>query len=544
MSATLVKLNITRRSPTVPAVSDAFNQCEHAPIPVVTNGRGLPALPVELLRQIFSELQTQADRSHLAQTCRRVSLLLIPELYTHDAKYDDHHALLWACESNKDKLLEDLIRRDATIVDRIFTEDHSYHGRRITSKYLTPLITAIRASSTMCVFILLKNGANANLPDQEPVEGHRARWYPINWAVGCRTSRSIPIIKMLKKRGADINQIPRWPERIPGYIYPDIFSSASPGLDLPPIFRVLLFEKPRLPQSRYNELTDATSFNKDFKKLLALRNKQLKHLLENGADANAKRNIGGVEFKQTPVFFLLLQLQWFSTSFYFPDVLKLRHEENTQAQIVNEMSVLFLNTLKDYGADIHMRVAHMPKPPLRETTPLLEACALPDPHRPIIHWFLDNGVSINTPNAGGRTPLMSYCDARYGSAIRDLEQLEAFVKRGPCLNARDSDGRTALHKLLLNRDLRPLVREKAAKMLVKRGADPTIANNWGELPGQESKVYHPDFEIDDDLKQWLDEEVSKRQRKREHTKASQTRGKQNRDNQGKKTETMTSRFCN
>ncbi len=71
----------------------------------------------------------------------------------------------------------------------------------------------------------------------------------------------------------------------------------------------------------------------------------------------------------------------------------------------------------------------------------------------------------------GQTALHLYVDAHRGFYInRDV--LDAFLAAGAKINATDNDGDT------------PLMMAKSsniARMLIERGADPTIRNKWGKM---------------------------------------------------------------
>ncbi|KAJ8127497.1 hypothetical protein O1611_g6138 [Lasiodiplodia mahajangana] len=281
---------------------------------------------------------------------------------------------------------------------------------------------------------------------------------------------------MLKAHSANVNQVP---QDLTGGGF-----ECAKGIKCAPIFRVLMLEKPRARSSRSRQPTSCETFNNDLQRIQGVRLRQLVALLENGADPNQRYDRDFV----TPIFFLLTSLGTYMPSFYFESWLMLSDEAEHQTNLVNEIVVDFLDTLRDFGADIsRLGNIYYYKEHLARSifaaypeTPLHAACRLNDRHKPIIHWFLRNGVSINSLGRAESTPLMAYC----GSKFTNLDQFRQFLRCKPLINHQDILGRTALHDLCDNYGLQPQVMEKAVRMMLDRGANPTLLNNEGRAPGQ------------------------------------------------------------
>ncbi|KAI1736109.1 hypothetical protein F4680DRAFT_469381 [Xylaria scruposa] len=443
----------------------------------------LAAAPAEILINILGYLRAKKDWLCLARSCRRVSNFIVPELDKYTVGDGDYYAVWYACVANKTTILLRHIAFDATIVNRHFTKDFRRKARkirrntkfgtrcrfdpewRVFGKGMTPLSVAIIAGSKAIVQLLLANGADPNRRDLTPVRVPwcpiRVPWYPIHWAVMSKYESSVAIIKMLGAHSVNTNPPTK-----------SLVAALECRGPYAPIFKLLELQKPRWDNIDERE-TNCEEFNNDLWQLQGLRLRQLEALL---LQCGANPNVTYTQDWKTPVFHLLGALDNYYPSFYFDDSLKLSHEGDTQADVVNEIVMLFLDMLRDSGAHIRA-IGYFG---CRET-PLHAACKLNDRHKLIIDWFLRNGVSINSLDSAGCTPLIAYC----GSVFKDLDLFRKFLSNGPLINHSDFEGRTALHYLCANRDLYPQVMEKAVKIMLDRGADPTFMSNKGLVPAQE-----------------------------------------------------------
>ncbi|KAI0412503.1 hypothetical protein F5X98DRAFT_354684 [Xylaria grammica] len=350
---------------------------------------------------------------------------------------------------------------------------------------MSPLSVAIVAARSDVVELLLANGADANLAGLVPISadsaaGNHMLWYPIHWAVASKHKNSVAIIKILGDHSANLNRAPEECSETKHRHYPQVMKCA-------PIFRLLMLDKPRRTPEYSEQVTSCEMYNEHFEKLQHLRLRQLKALLEGGANPNQPH---GGEFL-TPVFFLLTRLAAYTPNFYFSNRLMLSHEEEAQASMVNDIVASLLDILRDFGANIYglgnTYTLNQFGMPHRTTaaaleTPLHAVCRLNDRHKPLIDWFLRNGTDINVLGDADTTALMAYCDSNF----KDTDQFQTFLKRRPVLNHKDKDGRTALHHLCANRALQPQVMEKAVRMMLDAGADPTALSKanrapWGEM---------------------------------------------------------------
>jgi ankyrin repeat protein len=440
----------------------------------------LPYLPPEVLLEVLKWLEKR-DWLSLARSCRRLSHISVPELdkYSMEKGKNHRYALWYACVANKPDVLLRQIALDPKVIHGYFTR-HFAH-KILTCAFgrnMTPLAVAIAVGNGAIVKLLLAHGADPNRLDRCPVLDNQVLYHPINWAATSPHESSVPIIRMLRDYSADMDQLPK---AVTGGA-----SARTRDVRCAPIFRILTLEKPLLHPSRQMWTTNCEMYNNDLQALQGLRLRQLATLLACGADPDQRYGGDG----ETPIFFLLANLAHYTPSFYFSDRLILSHEADAQADLINEIVVSFLDTLCQFGANLellgnmycpsdaaHARYAVHPE------TPLHAACRLNDRHKPIIRWFLDHGVSINSLDGARRTPLMVYCRSRF----TNLDQFRWFLSCGPIINDQDMQGHTALHELCDNEELRPQVKEKAVRMLLNQGADPTLLNVAGHAPGH--KIY-------------------------------------------------------
>ena len=130
--------------------------------------------------------------------------LLIEHGATVDAKekWGGQTALMWASARRHPEMMELLISRGADVNARSIDRDYQRHvtaeGRpkSLDSGGLTPLLYAARENCSACVGVLLKNGADIDLPDPDGVSPLLVAIMNANW----------DLAKQLIMAGADVNQ--------------------------------------------------------------------------------------------------------------------------------------------------------------------------------------------------------------------------------------------------------------------------------------------------------------------------------------------------
>ncbi|KAI1809418.1 ankyrin repeat-containing domain protein [Poronia punctata] len=471
-------------------------------------------MPYEILLDILASLVKKRDWVALARTCRLLASLVVPELDRSNARDRGNFALWYACLKNKTAVFQRLISHDPTTknwINRHFPLSHycSKRGRSL-GRGMTPLTVAVFGEKKRMVGLLLANGADPNIPDKEQVLGHPAQWYPINYAVAYGTEASAHILKLLVAHHADVDQEPIISASMSGPRERQPILShgvESLGFQCAPIFRVLNVQEPALRHSRRAQPTSACTYDEDLMTILTTRNLQLQILLQNGADPHQRHRY----CHSRPLFYLLSRLDHYEPVFYYSHECILSHEIDAQRQKVNEKVISLLCTLGSfidiseldapyYSAPLGRRGRHIPD--ATRTTPLHIACAFSDCHKPLIDWFLLNGALINATDDEGKTPLMLYC----GSYVNDKGLFRNFILAGADVNIRDKDGDTALHLLCSNRHITSIAKEMAIKLMLKKGADPKIRNNRGELP---SNVLRVGACAEEAIKRRLDDEARK-----------------------------------
>lgn len=85
--------------------------------------------------------------------------------------------------------------------------------------------------------------------------------------------------------------------------------------------------------------------------------------------------------------------------------------------------------------------------------------------------LLEKGANVNHADNGGNTSLLLYVDENY-----DRDIVKELIRAGADVNARNSQGNTALHYAIKNHQI------NIARFLIKKGANYEIANNNGETP--------------------------------------------------------------
>ncbi|KAI0505608.1 ankyrin repeat-containing domain protein [Xylaria bambusicola] len=430
----------------------------------------ITSVPPEVILDILSHLKKKRDWFALARTCRHASVVIVPELDKFNSDEGLDYAFWYSCVASNFAILEPYIARDRAVVNRHFTRDFTNKRMKFPcGKGMTPLAVAILSGRDLVVQLLLRNGADPNLPDRAPMSPNSVIWYPINWAVASKHESSIAIIKMLKDYSANINQEP-------GSWSPTEGIDESPvewhrGMKCAPIFRLLLLEKPHRSSSLRKQQTSCEMYNKDFKTIQDIRLRQLRALLECGANTSLREEEGG----STPVDYLLQSVMFYQPCFYFSDKLMLSHEEEEQARLVNNIVISFLETLREFGVDTTTQLDSF------GYTLLHVVCTLTDRHKPLIHWFLRNGADINRSAINGDTPLMEYCHSR----MRSVDMFKEFLSYRPRVNHRNTQCQTALHFLCANSSVPAQVQEKAVRMMLDAGANPTAETKQGVTPAYE-----------------------------------------------------------
>ncbi|KAI1314113.1 hypothetical protein F5Y03DRAFT_3790 [Xylaria venustula] len=467
----------------------------------------LPRLPPEITLHILRYLRWKRDWSALARTCRRVSNVVSAELEKCCMGEYRDFSLWHACVADNHGLLLRHLSHDATIVNHTFTVYPTIFRDSPFGLGMSPLSAAVLVGRDDTVRLLLENNANPNLPDSEPGLYSNSLPYPINWAVRSKHKSSVAIISTLKQYSADMNQVPK--DRGDGNFL-DGYHHRS--LKYAPIFEVLRLDMPVGNAYLKTATTNCKQFNHDFKKIQTLRLRQLKTLLLCGANPNAIGN------SMTPIFFLLDRIAQYIPTFYFSNDLITSDEADEQASLVNDVALSLFDILLAHGADIHAfgitnfykqqmgsRISHT-----YVESPLHAACRLKDRHRLLIDWFLFHNVDINIPTADGVTPLMVYCS----SPFEDLERLRRFLDCGPLINLKDVLGLTALHYLCTNSFLKIGVKERAVRLMLNSGADPTALDHVNHYPLWRDETEDRSPDVHDSLYETLTCERKKWQKRK------------------------------
>ncbi|RYP36575.1 hypothetical protein DL767_003279 [Monosporascus sp. MG133] len=230
----------------------------------------IASLPLELILEISSYLG-QKERGRLTQTCRTLNAHLAPELYRHDAKDDDNHALWFACRMNIVSTLKTVLTLNDSLVNSHFEQDHGINPRNISDPGgLSPLSVAVRAGSIRATKKLLSLGADANLADRA-LGSQGILFYPIHWAVSPprrdkRKDVRSRMVKILSANGARLDQVPLGRR-------PDLLQGSAFHLEEAPIFHALTVPLPCVVAFRREHGDNHTAYkdeiNKAFEEQLA-----------------------------------------------------------------------------------------------------------------------------------------------------------------------------------------------------------------------------------------------------------------------------------
>ncbi|KAI0002854.1 ankyrin repeat-containing domain protein [Xylariaceae sp. FL0662B] len=443
-------------------------------------------LPQELFPYVTGHL-SQREKSSLARTCRHLYFSVNPLLYDHDRVHGDNHALWWACSKNEMSTLVKVLLRNTDVVNHHFREMHSLPKRHrvILGENVTPLVVALQAGHNKIAAGLVKNGADVNIPDKNPVLSHTRCWYPINWVVDTVKVGQQPekAIEYLRSHGANINQVPKDSENK----YYDLSGNPRPPNrhhgDSFPIFRALSLAPPPKSQA----MSTATAYNKDFCKLLDLRLAQMIALLKAGADPNIRDPDTGY----TPLFHTLAAVEKYKPTFNFDMICASTYEKETQLyEVIMPYVLKFLQELVRWGADVNVFGTKKISPARQEElTPLHLVCGLDERFEPLTLFLLESGAHINAVADNGRTPLFYY----NFSSMRDARSLNRFIEKGAKLNHQDDLGQTILHFVYASELVGPAhLLELVNRVLLSYGADLNIEDRGGrtavELARQEGRT--------------------------------------------------------
>ncbi|KAL7301408.1 hypothetical protein TKK_0005851 [Trichogramma kaykai] len=95
----------------------------------------------------------------------------------------------------------------------------------------------------------------------------------------------------------------------------------------------------------------------------------------------------------------------------------------------------------------------------------------------VVELLLRNGADLNLANATGLTPLHIICKTEDNHHLGYmLFEITNKLNRHVQLEARDNVGNTPLHTAVVNNNM------KLAELLLRKGANPNLANNKGETP--------------------------------------------------------------
>ncbi|KAI0882355.1 ankyrin [Annulohypoxylon maeteangense] len=417
---------------------------------------GIQSVPQETILHVATFL-SQADRCHLAQTCRGFSILMKTPLHEQDEN-EDHHALWWACVNNNADLFKRALGEDLTLINYRFKEHHSTRSipeSMYWSMHFTPLILALKFRADQVLLLLLKSGVDVNLADEMPLVqgtqfmGHRRQWLPINWGVHLMNpGMDFDLcIGLLVAYGANPNQAPL------------MLPWESPEDDPRPGDQMPLFEQLELALQLHSSVHVPID---DLKDIYEKRRSRIISLLEVGADAKAVHpytfhtalhHLAQRMVKYEPREHLMTGQ--FAEIIY--DEVIIPHCLQTFEMLI--YSGAQLSALSwDYDSGLR--------------TPLHVICTKSGRYEEIINYFLRNGMDINVADSYGRTPIYEVLE----HPPSDLKVLSRFIDKGVNIHHRDNMLRTPLHAVCNGyRSSQERLRQMI-NILLQRGASATITD--------------------------------------------------------------------
>ncbi|OTB02965.1 hypothetical protein M426DRAFT_24194 [Hypoxylon sp. CI-4A] len=418
------------------------------------NSVGLALMPPEIKREIASYL-TRGERLRLAKTCRLTARAIIPMLY----EADWIPAFWFACTHNNQKLLAVMLKHDGSLANRQFTESFTLKEKNLARRRYTgmrayngrdmmPLATAMQCGAFNSFLVLLHFGANVNVHDTRPLQGHNRQWYPINWAVHALQGGNDfeDCVKHLIARGADPNQRP--------FIHP--LQSVDPPFrylgDFVPLFGLLeLRPLVNNPRGTFQDCLNSHAY------FLGDRLKKIKTLLRLGANPNLE----GSPDNKTPIFRMVEILCEFGPDHSF--------WKNRFSMTQQDKHLFYEETIIPHAVEvIKALLKHGANPNFSYggNTPLHLACSRYDFFYPVADALLDAGANINAVNYDSRTPIYKMIHN-----VTNVPLIEYFIQQGANARHLHFPGHELLRFAVINSPRTDCKLTKVAMILVRRGAD-------------------------------------------------------------------------
>lgn len=160
-------------------------------------------LPNELLLHLAESLELERDISALARTNGRLHHLLTGYLYENNVKHHGSSALIWAAYHGRIGTAQRLLDKGADVNVQVcpaigYTtySDLSYESSQTTYEGRTPLLWAAEKGHEALVKLLLQNGADVNMMDQN---GQTTLQLAVD-------AQHREVARMLVANGADMNE--------------------------------------------------------------------------------------------------------------------------------------------------------------------------------------------------------------------------------------------------------------------------------------------------------------------------------------------------